>query len=121
MEVEDYPLAWCDFECVISEGSYGAGAVIVWDAGTYRTLASDDDAPPIADALANGHARVWLEGRKIRGGFTLRRIRGGDKPEWLLMKRRDEHADPRRDPVTSEPQSVVSGRTLEEVARVGSP
>ena len=112
MQVEDHGLDYADFEGVIAEGSYGAGAVIVWDAGTYENLSEE----PIAEALERGHARVWLHGEKLRGGYTLRRTSGGHKPKWLLMKRRDEEADARRDPVSSEPRSVLSGRTIEEVA-----
>ena len=113
MEVEDHPLAWGGFEGVIGEGSYGAGAVIVWDRGTYENLL---EGRSMAEALEEGHARFWLHGEKVRGGYTLRRTSGGAKAKWLLMKRRDEEADARRNPVSTEPNSVVSGRTIEEVA-----
>ena len=112
MEVEDHGLDYAGFEGVIAEG-YGAGAVIVWDNGTYENLSEE----PMAEALERGTARVWLHGKKLRGGYTLRRTSGGKKPQWLLMKRRDEEADARRDPVSTEPQSVLSGRTIEEVSR----
>ena len=112
MEVEDHGLDYAYFEGVIEEGSYGAGAVIVWDRGTYENLSDE----PMAEALERGHARVWLDGEKLRGGYSLRRTSGGSKPKWLLMKRRDEEADARRNPVSSEPRSVLSGRTIEEVA-----
>jgi DNA ligase D-like protein (predicted 3'-phosphoesterase) len=112
MEVEDHALDYADFEGVIGEGSYGAGAVIVWDAGTYENLSEE----PMAEALERGSARVWLHGEKLSGGYTLRRTSGGEKPKWLLMKRRDEEADARRNPVSTEPRSVLSGRTIEEVA-----
>jgi DNA ligase D-like protein (predicted 3'-phosphoesterase) len=111
MEVEDHPLSWGDFEGVIGAG-YGAGAVIVWDNGTYENLLEDVS---MAKALERGHARFRLEGKKLRGGYTLRRTSGGDKPKWLLMKRRDEDADARRNPVSTEPESVLSGRTIEDV------
>jgi DNA ligase D-like protein (predicted 3'-phosphoesterase) len=117
MEVEDHELDYADFEGVIEEGSYGAGAVIVWDNGTYESLNGDES---MAEALERGSARVWLHGKKLRGGYTLRRTSGGAKPKWLLMKRRDEEADARRNPVSSEPRSVISGRTIEEVAAGGS-
>lgn len=113
MEVEDHGLEYGDFEGVIEEGSYGAGSVIVWDRGTYENLSEDES---MAEALERGSARVWLHGEKLRGGYTLRRTSGGKKPQWLLMKRRDEEADARRNPVSSEPRSVLSGRTIEEVA-----
>jgi DNA ligase D-like protein (predicted 3'-phosphoesterase) len=113
VEVEDHSLAYGDFEGVIGESSYGAGAVVVWDAGTYRNL---DDDRSMAEALEDGHARIWLEGEKLRGGWTLHRTGGGAKPQWLLIKRRDEGADARRNPQSTQPESVLSGRTIEQVA-----
>jgi DNA ligase D-like protein (predicted 3'-phosphoesterase) len=110
VEVEDHPLDYADFEGVIEEG-YGAGEVIVWDAGTYRSLTES----PVAKAIADGHLPVWLEGEKLRGGWTLQRTRGGPKPQWLLIKRRDETADARRNPVSTQPESVRTGRRVEEL------
>src|SRR5688572_9687974 len=68
VEVEDHPLAYADFEGVIGEGNYGAGAVIVWDAGTYRNL---DEERSMAEAIESGHAKFWLDGEKLKGGWTL--------------------------------------------------
>src|SRR3954454_13738561 len=115
VEVEDHPLEYADFEGVIGAG-YGSGAVIVWDAGTYRNL---DDERSMAEALDAGHAKVWLEGEKLRGGWTLHRTNAGAKPQWLLIKRRDEGADARRNPQSTQPESVKTGRTVEDVARAG--
>ncbi len=114
VQVEDHSLSHRDFEGVIGHG-YGSGAVIVWDAGTWRPLG---DADP-SRALRDGHLSFWLDGEKLRGGFTLQRTRAGDKPQWLLIKRRDEGADARRNPVSTQPESVRSGRTIEEVAAGG--
>jgi DNA ligase D-like protein (predicted 3'-phosphoesterase) len=108
MAVDDHSLSWGDFEGVIAEGEYGAGPVIVWDRGDYRNLRNE----PMDECLEHGHISVWLEGQKLRGGWSLRRT-GGRK--WLLVKRRDEEADARRNPVSTHPRSVVSGRTIEEV------
>ena len=105
MAVDDHSIGWGDFEGVIGEGQYGAGPVIVWDRGTYENLRDE----PMEDALAAGHASFWLEGEKLRGGWSLRRV---DGRRWLLVKRRDEHADS-GDPVSDRPESVVSGRTIE--------
>jgi DNA ligase D-like protein (predicted 3'-phosphoesterase) len=114
MRVEDHSLDYGDFEGVIPEGSYGAGAVIVWDTGEYRNLTRRDGAEvPMTEALENGHAVVWLEGRKLRGGYALTRTGGGPKEKWLLVKKRDEEADARRNPVSSQPESVLSGKTIE--------
>ena len=87
--------------------------MIVWDTGKYENLPSDES---MAEALERGHVAVWLQGEKLRGGYTLQRTGGGTKPQWLLIKRRDEEADARRNPVSTEPRSVLSGRTVEEVA-----
>ena len=111
MEVEDHPLSWGDFEGVISSG-YCAGTVIVWDAGEWRPLTEGEPA----HALRNGHLSFWLEGRKLRGGFTLRRTNAGAKPKWLLVKKRDAQARDDGDVVGSRPESVLSGRTIEQVA-----
>ncbi len=115
MAVEDHPLSYGDFEGVIGAG-YGAGSVIVWDAGTYENLSERDGAPvPIERALADGHAAVWLDGHKLRGAWSLRRFGTEPRERWLLVKRRDEHADPDRDVVVEEPQSVLSGLMIEEM------
>jgi DNA ligase D-like protein (predicted 3'-phosphoesterase) len=112
MAVEDHALSWGEFEGVIAEGQYGAGPVIVWDRGTYRNLRRES----MADGLAAGHISFWLEGEKLRGGWSLRRT--GER-RWLLVKRRDEEADARRRPVNTQRRSVVSGRTIDEVRRGG--
>ena len=114
VQVEDHALEYADFEGVIGKG-YGSGAVIVWDAGRYRNLTQRrGEEVPIDEALRDGHASVWLEGRKLDGGWSLRRIRDGAKPQWLLVKRRDAGADA-QGPVASRPESVVSGRTIDEL------
>jgi DNA ligase D-like protein (predicted 3'-phosphoesterase) len=113
MPTEDHPLAYGDFEGVIPEGQYGAGEVIVWDAGTYRVLGEE----PAGEALANGHLSFWLEGEKLRGGYALTRMGGGGRERWLLVKKDDEGADRRRNPVSTQPESVQSGKTIEQLAR----
>ncbi|MFW6010791.1 MAG: DNA polymerase ligase N-terminal domain-containing protein [Gemmatimonadota bacterium] len=116
---EDHPMEYIDFEGVIPEDQYGGGAVIVWDTGTYRNLKEDDagEPVPLADQLDAGHAVFWLEGEKLRGGWALQRIAKGDDERWLLVKMDDDEADARRNPVSTQPESVKSGRTVEEVAR----
>ena len=113
VEVEDHPLDYIDFEGTIGAGNYGAGTVIVWDHGTYTNLDESRDMPTSIEA---GHVKFRLEGEKLRGGWTLQRTHGGEKPQWLLIKRRDADADARRNPESAQPESVQSGRTLEEVA-----
>ncbi len=109
VEVEDHPIEYADFEGIIPAGNYGAGAVIVWDRGTWRAVGSDP-----AEGLEKGKLVFELSGYKLRGEWTLvrtRRAQGG-KQEWLLIKHKDALAGPRA--VAEE--SVLSGRLLEEVA-----
>jgi DNA ligase D-like protein (predicted 3'-phosphoesterase) len=120
MRVDDHNLDYGDFEGVIEEGEYGAGAVIVWDTGSYRNLTERDGKEvPIDKALEDGHAVVWLEGTKLRGGWALTRIGANRRERWLLVKRRDETADADADPVSERPESVLSGRTVEELEAGG--
>lgn len=116
--VEDHPLEYAGFEGVIPEGEYGAGTVLVWDAGTYRNISHDDDGDdvPLEAALEAGRAAVWLEGEKLAGGYALIRTKRNAGKDWLLVKMDDEGADARRDPTSTEPASVVSGRTIEQIA-----
>jgi DNA ligase D-like protein (predicted 3'-phosphoesterase) len=114
VRVEDHPVDYGDFEGVIPEGNYGAGPVIVWDAGLYRNLRDE----PVEEGLEDGHVTIWLQGHKLRGGYALTRtgVRGG-KEQWLLVKKRDEGADARRNPVATQRESVLSGRTVDDVGR----
>jgi DNA ligase D-like protein (predicted 3'-phosphoesterase) len=112
MPTEDHPLGYAEFEGVIPEGEYGAGTVIVWDTGSYRNLGDE----PLERTLERGHVKVWLEGRKLRGGYALTRIRSGKRESWLLVKMDDEGADRRRNPVSTRPESVLSGKKVEEIA-----
>jgi len=115
MAVEDHDLDHADFE-----GRVGAGAVIVWDTGPYRNRTEREGAEvPIAGALADGHAVVELEGRKLRGRYALTRTDSDPRERWLLVKVRDEEADAWRDPVSTQPESVLTGRTIEQVAEGG--
>ncbi len=106
IEVGDHGMGHNTFE-----GRIGDGGVIVWDRGTYE----QGGRVPWPEALERGHAVFVLHGEKLAGGFALQRTRRGDKPQWLLIKRRDEHARPGSDIVAERPESVVSGRTLDEL------
>jgi len=107
---EDHPMEYESFEGVIPEGEYGAGRVIVWDRGTYT---SDRD---MVEDLARGHLSFQLDGEKLHGGYALTRFRLAKDEAWLLVKKSDADADARRKPVRSQPKSVLSGRTLDEVS-----
>lgn len=118
---EDHPLSYADFEGVIPEDRYGGGSVIVWDAGPYESLKDDGEGGrvPLGEQLDAGHATFRLHGEKLRGGWSLTRFRDGSEEgedeAWLLVKMDDDEADARRNPVSTEPRSVLSGRTVEEV------
>jgi DNA ligase D-like protein (predicted 3'-phosphoesterase) len=105
VEVADHTSAQSTFE-----GTHGADGVIVWDRGTYE----QGGRVSWPQALIRGHAVFVLHGKKLRGGFALQRTRSGAKPQWLLIKRRDEHAQAGSDVVAERPRSVISGRTLAE-------
>ncbi len=113
---EDHPLDYVDFEGRIDEG-YGAGTVVVWDTGTYDNLTEVDGAVvPIADALAAGHLKVRLYGEKLIGGFALTHTKmGGDDANWLLVKVDDADADRRRKPTSTQNESVLTGRTNDDL------
>src|SRR5580700_6673550 len=115
MHVEDHPMDYRDFEGNIPAKQYGAGSVIVWDRGTYALAEGTDPAAEIA----NGKIKFILHGKKLKGEFTLVKIRPRESESgdpWLLIKDRDEHSDPVYDPA-EHPESVKSGKTLAEIAR----
>ncbi len=109
MQVEDHPLEYAGFEGVIPEGEYGGGTVMIWDEGTYEML---DDVDP-AVALKKGELRFTLDGRKLKGRWTL--VRTGPQ-KWLLIKGRDADADT-TDVTAAQPRSVRTKRLLAEIAR----
>ncbi|MGZ6563235.1 MAG: DNA polymerase ligase N-terminal domain-containing protein [Solirubrobacteraceae bacterium] len=118
IRVEDHPLDYATFEGVIPEGEYGAGAVIVWDTGTYRNRTRRDGREvPIERALDDGHVVVELFGRKLRGAYALTRIGvdGRGRERWLLLKKRDEAAAADDDLTASRPESVLTGRTIDQI------
>jgi len=111
VQVPDHEISYNAFE-----GPTDHGAVVMWDRGTYE----HGGRVPWPDALERGHAVFVLHGTKLQGGFALQRTGVGgsrSKPQWLLLKRRDEHARPGSDIVAEQPTSVLSGRTLEELLR----
>jgi bifunctional non-homologous end joining protein LigD len=113
VQTEDHPIAYNRFEGIIPEGQYGAGRVIIWDRGRYENRS---DVPP-RRAVRRGELSFELHGDKLRGRFTL--VRMGKTKNWLLIKNRDEYANRRVDITAERPESVVSGRTIEQLARAG--
>ncbi len=122
IQVEDHKLDYIDFEGVIPPGEYGAGTLLVWDTGTYRNLRAGKGGnnTSMEKAREDGLVEVWLAGKKLRGGYALKRIEAGKKPKWLVIKMDDEAADARRNPIRSEPDSALSGRSLKEIAAEAS-
>jgi bifunctional non-homologous end joining protein LigD len=109
--VPDHELGYADFEGVTGGGG-GSGAVIIWDEGTFTNLDPDRS---MAQTLAAGHVKVWLDGQKLKGGWTLQRTGSTAASQWLLIKRRD---DPVPAPQPARPpdgRSVRSGRRLADV------
>ena len=117
MPTEDHPIEYATFEGVIPEGEYGAGPSIVWDSGVYRNVSEKNGhAVPIEQGLQQGRVKIWVDGRKLKGGYAFTRIR--TKPaRWLVVKMNDSAADARRDITKSAPRSVLSGKTVEEVGK----
>lgn len=117
VRTEDHPVGYRDFEGTIPKGQYGGGSVIVWDKGTFRAVDALDAG------LAKGHVAVELDGEKLHGRYDLVRLRdredrGRGRENWLLVKKADEHAreGKKADIVKNAPKSVLSDRTVEEVA-----
>jgi bifunctional non-homologous end joining protein LigD len=118
MMTEDHPLSYRTFEGSIPEGNYGAGTVIVWDEGTYYAADTTDTAEgerTLLEGLAKGHLSFVLEGQKLRGEYSLRRMPRAGENAWLLVKKRDADADERD--ITEEDRSVRSDRTLSDIKK----
>lgn len=111
VRTEDHPLDYADFEGIIPPGEYGSGTVVVWDRGTW-----EPEGDPRA-AMAKGKLTFTLHGQKLHGRWHLVRLRASDKAEnWLLFKGRDDAASDDVDVVASQPASVLSGLTVEQIA-----
>lgn len=115
VHVEDHPLDYASFEGTIPAGEYGGGTVLVWDRGTWTSTEPDD-------SLDRGKLTFRLKGEKLRGAWTLVRMKGqGNSKNWLLIKSRDEFADGSTDVTLESPRSVESGLTLEEFCDARKP
>jgi len=114
IRTEDHPLDYAHFEGVIPENQYGGGTVMVWDTGEYEAQKGDKS---MKEALEDGALKFIMKGEKIKGGYAMAKTgnRGG-KDQWMIFKLDDDEADGRRKPTQSEPDSVLSGRSLKEIA-----
>lgn len=113
VKVEDHPFDYGWFEGVIPEG-YGKGDVIVWDDGWWEPDPHDDRRLNPAEAIEQGELKVVLGGAKLSGRFVLVRTGGDDSDQWLLLRKRDEHAVPGWK-VEAPPTSVLTGRSNDDV------
>src|SRR5688500_8220271 len=95
MMVEDHPFSYRTFEGDIPEGNYGAGHVEIWDEGTYHSSETDnrkEDEELLLNGLKNGSIKFVLEGEKLKGEFTLLKMKGRQENAWLLVKKKDDYA-----------------------------
>jgi bifunctional non-homologous end joining protein LigD len=115
VRTEDHPIEYSTFEGVIPAGQYGAGRVILWDAGTWEPNGDNVDG-----ALQKGELKFTLHGRKLQGSWVLVRTRrlaqSPDRAAWLLIKHRDRYASS-KDITQQEPRSTTTGRLVAELAR----
>lgn len=115
MEVEDHPISYNTFEGTIPEGEYGGGTVMLWDRGTYEA----EDGGGV-ESLRRGHAKgdlkITLHGKRLRGSWVLVRMNRPGRPQWLLIKHRDETADSSRDVTEEHTTSVATRRTMDSIA-----
>jgi bifunctional non-homologous end joining protein LigD len=119
MQVEDHPIAYNAFEGTIPKGEYGGGTVMIWDRGTYSTSDGDGSEDAVRAALDKGTLKLTLHGERLNGTWTL--VRTKRDRQWLLIKHSDEF-DVKGDELPSEDVgSVVSGRTMSEIAEGSAP
>ena len=121
MHVEDHPLAYADFEGIIPKGQYGGGTVLLWDRGTWEPLGRSATA-----GYAAGNLKFLLKGEKLQGGFALVKLRAGAGPRGDDAKSaagcssrsatREARERRRREITEARPESVTTGRTIEEIA-----
>ncbi|HJQ10877.1 MAG TPA: DNA ligase D [Gemmatimonadaceae bacterium] len=124
MQVEDHPIDYNTFEGTIPQGEYGGGTVMLWDRGTYSSdtaTSSDEEEDVLREQLKRGDLKITFHGERLHGSFALIRMKysrdrsSSSKPQWLLIKHRDEYAT-EEDIVAENMTSVDTGRTMEEIA-----
>jgi bifunctional non-homologous end joining protein LigD len=118
MQVEDHPIEYNDFEGTIPKGEYGGGTVMIWDRGTYEAQ-SGDGQEGVREGYSRGDLKIIMHGERMQGSWVLVRTRRDPRGrnQWLLIKHRDHLAMEGADIVAAVQTSVVSGRTMEEIAK----
>lgn len=116
---EDHPVDYAFFEGTIPEEEYGGGTVMIWDRGSIESIKKEEGQTlSLSESYQRGTVEVWLKGEKLQGGFALIKMKGGQlKGKWLLTKMDDDRADARRKPLSTQKESVVSGRSLNEIEK----
>jgi bifunctional non-homologous end joining protein LigD len=115
MEVEDHPISYNTFEGTIPAGEYGGGTVMLWDRGTYDAE-DGEGVESVREGYRKGDLKITLKGKRLRGSWVLVRMNRPGRPQWLLIKHRDDTADPSVDITEKHATSVVSRRTMESIA-----
>jgi bifunctional non-homologous end joining protein LigD len=120
MHVEDHPIEYNAFEGIIPKGQYGGGTVMIWDQGIYTY--GDVDLDPVKGlrrGYASGDLKFVMLGERLKGSFVLVRMKGqkATGKEWLLIKHKDEYAQPGFDVTDEFNTSVVTGRTMDKIAK----
>ncbi len=136
--VEDHPLEYAAFEGTIPEGEYGGGTVMLWDfgwwepdlawinaaatkrhhpAGSVHETSATENAVDPEKELATGELKFILHGHKLSGSWALVQMKGRGAKNWLLLKHRDDGARTGYDLLGESPDSVLSGRSLDEIAK----
>lgn len=118
IRVDDHPVDYADFEGVIPEDEYGGGTVMIWDKGSYEPLVEEkkDMESSMQAALGEGAVKFKLHGEKIKGGYAMAKTgKRGGKDQWVIFKLDDDEADARRKPQSTEPDSVKTDRSMEEI------
>ena len=114
IQVEDHPLGYATFEGTIAQGQYGGGTVAIWDHGTYESLMDDKpESKTAAEAIEGGRIESVMHGERLKGKFALIRMkpRGKGKPQWLLMKLKDEFAEAASDGNEPRPETANKKKT----------
>ena len=115
MEVEDHPISYNTFEGTIPAGEYGGGTVMLWDRGTYDAE-DGGGAESLRRGYAKGDLKITLSGKRLKGSWVLVRMNRPGRPQWLLIKHRDDTANADRDITAEHTTSVVSRRSMESIA-----
>jgi DNA ligase D-like protein (predicted 3'-phosphoesterase) len=122
VRVEDHPMEYASFEGQIPIGEYGAGTVMVWDAGYYSNLMEKKAGKSMAECLEDGHIEIALKGKKLEGNYALIHSRvGGQEKNWLLIKMRSAETKSKKLSAVQMDRSVLTGRTLAQIERDENP